>query len=73
MLYRKEFIIGVYYDYENNDSLIALVDNSREFADFMGITIYNASTILKAAFDKKTTFFRYRGKRAKICFIKEEF
>lgn len=71
MLYKNKYMIGLYETRDDDDSLFQLFDNSREFADFFNITIYNASTILKKAFDRKTNFFKYQGRLLKIVFIED--
>lgn len=72
MLYKNKYMIGLYETKTDDDSLFQLFDNSREFAEFFNITIQNASTILKKAFDRKTNFFKYQGRLLKIVFIEEE-
>jgi len=69
-LYKGKYLIGIYKDKTNDDSLIALCDNSKEFAEFMGISINAACVALKRFFEHKTNHLRYKNELCKIYFIK---
>lgn len=68
-LYKNKYLIGLYRTKPDDDSLVALCDNGREFADTFNISINNALTTLKNAFDGKTKHFRYNGELLEIYFI----
>lgn len=69
MLYKGKYLIGVYSLLSEGEQLLALVDNSSQFAKLMGITIYNASTILNNLFKHKTNKIIYHGKIRTVAFI----
>lgn len=70
-LYKNKYLIGLYNDKEDDDSLIALFDNSREFATFLNISMPQACVTLKDIFEKKQETIWYCGRRCKIYFIKD--
>lgn len=67
--YRNKYLIGIYRCESDNDELVALCNNDKEFSEFMNITLNNARVILKNFFDKKSHHFRYFGKLCEIYFI----
>lgn len=67
--YRNQYIIGIYECKENDDSLIALCDNEREFAEFAGISFNDARVKLFFFFRNKHNKMRYKGRMCEIYFI----
>lgn len=67
-LYRKEYVIGVYARNEE-ETLITVVDNISEFAEFMGTSYASANMILNKAWHHEIEFVRWNGISCIIAFI----
>lgn len=67
--YKSRYMIGIYNTKIDDDSLVALCDNHREFAEFLNITENNAKVILSHFFNGKNKLFRYEGRMCEIVFI----
>ena len=67
--YRGKFLIGVYSLISEGETLLALCDNTREFAKFLKVSYNDASTILKNIFDGKHKFIKLDGKLRTVEFI----
>ena len=70
-LYRKEYVIGI-YTRDEYETLITVVDNIGEFAEFMETSYASANMILNRAWHNELEFIRWNGHSCKIEFIKEE-
>lgn len=68
-LYRNRFMIGIYSLIEEGETLLALVDNVKEFAALMGIKETAARVILQHLYTGKTQYIRYFGKIRTVSFI----
>lgn len=69
--YKNKYIIGIYTN-DIYETCLTIVDNKKEFAELMGISINIAAITLSKAFNKKLNYIIYAGKRAKIEFVKYE-
>lgn len=67
--YRGKFMIGVYNSISEGETLLALCDNTREFASFMQITDNNADVILHNLYYGKTQYIKIDGKFGTVEFI----
>lgn len=72
MLYRRNYLIGIYGPLYDGEPLLALVDNIKEFAQLMRIEYSNAKVILNKLWNKHSNFIIYCGRRCTVEFIKEE-
>ena len=72
MLYRKQYLIGIYGPLSDGEPLLALVDNIKEFAQLMQIKYTNAKVILNKVWHHNSNFIIFNRKRCSIEFIKEE-
>lgn len=72
MLYRKKYLIGIYGPLYDGEPLVGLCDNAKEFAEFMKISVTNATQILYYLFNKKTQYIRVNNKLCTVAFIEEE-
>lgn len=68
-MYRKHYLIGLYVPIEEGETLIALLNDIKGFAEFMGIGRKNATQILHWLFTKKTRGIRFHGKICSVEFI----
>lgn len=71
-LYKNKYNIGIYGPENEGETLLALVDNLSEFASLMGITVYNAATILHRVFVDRTLRIRFNGKLCQVDFVEVE-
>ena len=71
-LYKNQYIIGIYGPEEEGETLLAICDNTREFSEFMEISIYDASTILNKLYNHINNFIKIGHKLCTVAFIKEE-
>lgn len=71
-MYRKKYLIGIYAPVCDGETLIALCCDAREFAEFMGIKLSNATQILHYLFTGKTNGIRVYGKICSVAFIEDE-
>lgn len=69
--YRGKFLIGVYTLINEGETLIALCENTREFAKYMHITENNADVILHNLFYGITKYIKMNGKLRKVEFIED--
>lgn len=67
--YRGRFLIGVYTLINEGETLIALCENTKEFAKFMNITENNADVILHNLFFGITKYIKMDGKLRTVEFI----
>ena len=70
-LYRNRYMIGVYSWISEGETLLALVDNVREFAKLMNIKESTARVILNNLFLNKTKYIRYFGRIRTVEFIED--
>ena len=70
-LYRNRYMIGIYSLISEGESLLALVDNVKEFAQLMKIKETTARVILNNLFLNKTHYIRYFGKIRTVAFIED--
>lgn len=70
-MYRNKYLIGVYAPIEEGETLLALCQNTQEFAELMGINVRNATKILSLLYTKKTNHLRFFGKICTVEFILE--
>ena len=71
-MYKNKYLIGIYAPVENGETLIALCESTKEFAEFMEISIYNASEILRNIFNKTHHFIRFNNMCCGVEFINME-
>ena len=71
-LYRGRYLIGVYAPVEEGETLMALCQNTYEFADLLGINVANATRILQYLFVGKTSGIRFCGRLCAVAFILDE-
>lgn len=69
-LYRNIYNIAVYSDIKDEETLLALCDNVKEFAEFLKTSINSASTILKKLWDKKSSYIVVNHAICTVEFIK---
>ena len=60
-MYRNKYLIGIYAPVDQGETLLRLCESTREFANVLGITMDNASTILSLIYNKKHKFIRFEG------------
>ena len=68
-IYMNKYIIGIYNKDSEDDSCITVLDNAREFAEFMQIKIQQARVVLSKAFNHKIGYIRLNNMRCEIVFI----
>lgn len=71
-MYRKHYLIGVYAPLSEGETLLALCNDIKEFAELMGIKRSNATRILHYLFTGQTNAIRFFGKLCSVSFIDEE-
>lgn len=69
--YRGKFLIGVYSLLSEGETLLALCDNEKEFAEYLQTTNSSARRILKNLFTKKTNYIKVDGRRRTVEFIED--
>ena len=67
--YRGKFMIAVYSLLHEGETLLALCDNSAEFAEFLKTTKTAASECLSKLFHNKISYIKYCGKIRTVSFI----
>lgn len=67
--YRGKFMIGIYSLLQEGETLLALCDNIKEFADLMNIKKNNAAVILHKLFINSSKNIIYNKKVRKVEFI----
>ena len=70
-LYKNRYMIGIYSLLSEGETLLALVNNHKEFAALLGIKETDASAILSNLFKNKTSYIRFRGRIRTVAFIEE--
>lgn len=70
--YRGKFMIGVYSLLSEGETLLALCDNIKEFADLVKITKNNATVILHKLFINSSKNIIYNNKVRNVEFIEVE-
>lgn len=68
--YRGRFMIGVYNLLSEGETLLALCENTKEFASFMKITANNADVILHNLWFGVTKYIKINGRLRSVEFIK---
>lgn len=69
--YRGRYLIGVYSLLAEGETLLALCENTKEFAAFMQITENNADVILHNLFYGITQYIKLDGKIRTVSFIED--
>ena len=67
--YRGKFMIGVYSLLHEGETLLALCDNVREFADFLNVSENSARVTLTYLYNGLTKYIKLNGKLRKVEFI----
>ena len=67
--YRGKFMIGVYSLLHEGETLLALCDNVKEFAQFLKISENNARVTLTHLYTGFTKYIKLNGKLRKVEFI----
>lgn len=67
--YRGKYLIAVYSLLSEGETLLALCDNTKEFADYLETTITSAAMILSNLYNKKIPYIKCRGKLRTVEFI----
>lgn len=67
--YRGKFMIGVYSLLAEGETLLALCDNTQEFADYLKTSKQTAAMILSNLFNKKINYIKCGGKLRTVEFI----
>lgn len=67
--YRGKFMIGVYSLLHEGETLLALCDNVREFADFLNVSENCARVTLTYLYNGLTKYIKLNGKLRKVEFI----
>lgn len=70
-LYRNKFMIGIYSLISEGETLLALVDNTHEFAKLMQIKESTARVILQHLYTGRTKYIRYFGRIRQVAFIED--
>jgi len=70
-LYKGKYLIGIYSLISEGETLLALVNNHREFAQLMGISPEAASMTLSSLFNNHTHYIRYHGQIRTVAFIED--
>lgn len=68
--YRGKYSIAVYSLINEGETLLALCDNYKEFAEFMGTSNASALMILNHLFSGKNKYIKLNGKLRTVEFIK---
>jgi|GEM_PF-3910109 len=68
-LYKKKYLIAVY---DQNDDLVTVCENAKDFAEFFERTEGLAHSILSRLFLKKRKSFFHNKKRLHIRYIEDE-
>ena len=68
--YRGKFMIAVYSLLREGETLLALCDNTSEFAELTKTNKNSASNCLSKLFLKKTNYIIFNGKIRNVVFIK---
>ena len=71
-LYKNKYLIGVYAPIEEGETLIALCDNAKEFAELLDVPRTNADSMLTRLFNGSHQFIRFLNKCCKVEFIDME-
>jgi len=67
--YRGKYSIAVYSLISEGETLLALCDNYKEFAEFLGTTERSALMILNHLFKGRNKYLRLNGKLRTVEFI----
>jgi len=67
-LYRNKYLIGI-YTYDIYETCITVLENAKQFADFVKTNQNTANAILSKLYNKKTLFIVINSKKYKVCFI----
>lgn len=70
--YRGRFMIGVYSLLHEGETLLALCDNTEEFANFLKTTKNAARMALSDLFNGKRSYIKLNGKIRTVEFIEVE-
>lgn len=71
-LYKKIYNIAVYSSIKEGETLLALLDNAKEFAHFLQTTENSAKAILSKLFHKKMKYIVVNKKFATVEFLNLE-
>lgn len=71
-MYKGKYLIGIYAPEEDGETLLALCESTRDFAEFMEVKLNTASEILRNIFNKKHHFIRFENKCCGVEFINME-
>lgn len=67
-MYKGKYIIGI-YTYDRYELCEAILENAIEFADYVGIPVHTARSILSHIFNHWTNYILVDGRRKKVEFI----
>lgn len=67
--YRGRFLIGVYSLLSEGETLLALCDNVKEFAEYLKVKESNARVILQNLYTNKHKYIKLNGKLRTVEFI----
>lgn len=71
-LYKKIYNIAVYGPVKEGETLLALCDNAKEFAEFLKTTENSARAILSKLFNKKSQYLIINNKLVTVEFLNLE-
>lgn len=71
-MYKRKYLIGIYAPEENGETLLALCESTKDFAEFMEVKLDTASEILRNIFNKKHHCIYLAGMCCTIEFIDME-
>ena len=69
MYYKNKYLIGIYSLLNEGEQLLALVDNTQQFAQLMNISLNSARAILSKLFYHKRNHIVYHGRLRTVAFI----
>lgn len=70
--YKGRFLIGVYSLLQEGETLLALCDNIKEFANYLNVTYNDAKVKLVYLYKGKTKYIKFNGKLRTVEFIEVE-
>lgn len=71
-MYKRKYLIGIYAPEENGETLLALCESTKDFAEFMEVKLDTASEILRNIFNKKHHYVRFNDMCCGVEFIDME-
>ena len=70
--YKKHYLIGIYAPLSEGETLLALVDNIKQFSELMQVSTMVATNTLNRLFKKEHDCIRFRGRLCSVEFINTE-